>query len=80
MIINAFEASDTGEEVKVFLEMDEASITFNVWNRLPIPEKISKRFEQVFNRKMSVELYNKLIKIYSDPQILMKALQIAEEH
>ena len=44
-----------------------------------IPEKISTKFEQVFNRKMSVELYNKLIKIYSDPQILMKALQISEE-
>jgi len=44
-----------------------------------IPEKISTKFEQVFNRKMSVELYNKLIKIYSDPQILMKALRISEE-
>ena len=44
-----------------------------------IPEKISTKFEQVFNRKMSVELYNKLIKIYSDPQILLKALQVAEE-
>jgi len=44
-----------------------------------IPKKISTKFEQVFNRKISVELYNKLIKIYSDSQILMKSLQISEE-
>ena len=44
-----------------------------------VPEKISTKFEQVFNRKLSAKFYQKLIKIYSDPQILMKALLVAEE-
>lgn len=52
MIINAFEASGEGEEVKVSCIKDEDSITFNVWNRLPIPLEISKRiFQRNFTTK-----------------------------
>ena len=45
-----------------------------------IPAKFDKKFQQVFNRKLSVDLYQKLTKIYSDSKILFKALEVAEEN
>ena len=45
-----------------------------------IPKKISNKFKQVFNRQLSLDLYKKLTKIYSDSNILMKALEISEEN
>ncbi|MFW6270779.1 MAG: helix-turn-helix domain-containing protein [Bacillota bacterium] len=47
--------------------------------RAEIPKQISTKFQQIFNRQLTAELYQKLIKIYSDPKILMKALEVAEE-
>ena len=44
------------------------------------PDKIKNRFEQIFNRELSVEFYNKLTKKYSDEKILIKALEVAEEN
>ena len=48
--------------------------------REKIPSKFDKKFQQVFNRKLSVDLYQKIIEFYSDLNILMKALEISEEN
>ena len=47
--------------------------------RKKIPDKIKQKFDQVFNRELSVELYEKMLKLYSDQKILLKALKVAEE-
>ncbi|MFW6281868.1 MAG: DnaD domain protein, partial [bacterium] len=38
-----------------------------------------QKFNQIFNRELSVEFYEKMLKIYSDTKILFKALRVAEE-
>mgnify|MGYP006277558131 FL=1 len=50
-----------------------------VHEKKKIPDKIKQKFDQVFNRELSVELYEKMLKIYSDQKILFKALKVAEE-
>jgi signal transduction histidine kinase len=52
MVINALEASETGESVKIWIEPSQSEITFCVWNRAEIPEKIRKRlFQRNFSTK-----------------------------
>lgn len=41
--------------------------------------KIISKYEQVFGRKLSAEFYQRLISICSDPNIIYKALLVAEE-
>jgi len=53
MITNAFEATAPGEGVNVWLKQSEGHITFYVWNRQVIPEKIANR---VFQRNFSTKL------------------------
>ncbi|SDM27511.1 DnaD domain protein [Halarsenatibacter silvermanii] len=43
------------------------------------PKVIAEKFEEIFNRKLSIDFYNKMKDIYSDPKILLHALRIAEE-
>lgn len=45
---------------------------------LNIPAKIKQKFEQIFGKELSKELYQKLLKLYSDKKILMKALEVSE--
>lgn len=52
MILNALEASDTGEEVKVWFDKNGQTLTFKVWNAAEIPEKTANRvFERNFSTK-----------------------------
>ncbi len=52
MITNAFEASQNGGEVRLWLEQDVTSTTFCVWNSEVIPEQISGRiFQRFFSTK-----------------------------
>ncbi|MFW5800117.1 MAG: DnaD domain protein [Spirochaetota bacterium] len=44
-----------------------------------IPVDIRVKYEEIFNRTLSTQIYNKILKFYSDPKIIMKALLIAEE-
>ncbi|MFW5987940.1 MAG: DnaD domain protein [bacterium] len=43
-------------------------------------EKISNKFQQVFDKKLSLELYNEMLKFYSDFKIIMRALDYAEKN
>lgn len=53
MVTNALEASDPGEEVKVFVELGGNSVSFGVWNRKHIPEELSLR---IFNRNFTTKV------------------------
>lgn len=52
MMVNAAEASEVGEEIKIWLGTESDSISFYVWNRQAIPDDISKR---VFQRNFSTK-------------------------
>ncbi len=52
MIINALEASDKGETVKVWCDIDNHQIRFNIWNRRAIAGDIAKR---IFQRNFSTK-------------------------
>jgi len=52
MLINAFEASTAGDTVKVSINNDKNQITFNVWNKQPIPKETAKR---IFQRNFSTK-------------------------
>jgi len=52
MITNALEASDTDHEVKVWLEESGQSLSFCVWNHMPIPQDIIHR---IFQRNFSTK-------------------------
>ena len=52
MIINALEASDKNEVVKVWVELEKSSVNFYVWNHRPIPEEITFR---IFQRNFSTK-------------------------
>ena|SRR5690554_304744 len=41
--------------------------------------KIANRYQKIFNRQLTVEFFNKLTNICSDPKIIFKALEFAEE-
>ncbi len=52
MIINAFEETPEGDEVRVWWEPSEDKIIFFVWNRKPIPPDIARR---IFQRNFSTK-------------------------
>lgn len=52
MITNAFEESAEGDEVRLWHETSQERITFNVWNKKPIPVDIAKR---IFQRNFSTK-------------------------
>ncbi len=55
MIINAFEATEEGGEVKVWAESSQERLSFCVWNRRAIPPDIAKRvFQRNFSTKAEV--------------------------
>lgn len=55
MIINACEATQPGEEVKVRAEKEEDAVVFCVWNKAPIPDAIAKRiFQRNFSTKQDM--------------------------
>ena len=50
MVLNAFEASADGDEVRMSAEINHSLLTFSVWNRQCIPAEITKRiFQQNFS-------------------------------
>ncbi|MEW6234646.1 MAG: HAMP domain-containing sensor histidine kinase [Candidatus Omnitrophota bacterium] len=52
MAINALEASDEGEEVKLYFEMKNNELSFCVWNKKYMPEDVSLRiFQRHFSTK-----------------------------
>ncbi len=52
MLKNAFEATDPGEEVRFSVESENGSVSFNVWNRAPVPEAVALRiFQRYFSTK-----------------------------
>ncbi|MEW5804298.1 MAG: HAMP domain-containing sensor histidine kinase [bacterium] len=53
MIINALEATDEGDPVKVWVEdQDKKAISFYVWNKKAIPEDVARRiFQRHFSTK-----------------------------
>jgi signal transduction histidine kinase len=52
MILNAFEASNKGDEVRLMIEADSQATTFSVWNPTAIPEDIGRRiFQRYFTTK-----------------------------
>ena len=55
MLINAFEATDEGGQVKSWVERSPAGVTFFVWNRNAIPKDITKR---IFQRNFSTKPEN----------------------
>jgi signal transduction histidine kinase len=52
MIINAFEATKKGDEVKVWAERGEGRLTFCVWNAQSIPPEVALR---IFQRNFSTK-------------------------
>lgn len=55
MIINAFEETTEGDEVRVWCEPSEDKIIFSVWNRKSIPPDIARRiFQRNFSTKAKI--------------------------
>ena len=52
MILNALEASENGDTVKVWGDTENETIRFQVWNRQAIPVDIAKR---IFQRNFSTK-------------------------
>lgn len=52
MVVNALEASEDGDTVRLWAEPDEECITFCVWNRQPIPPSVAPR---IFQRNFSTK-------------------------
>lgn len=44
-----------------------------------IPQKIQLKFQQIFNRQLSVEFYQEITAIYSNTDTILKALSICEQ-
>jgi len=56
MITNALEATNTGDEVRVFFKTENGKVIFSVWNRTFISEDISIRiFQRNFSTKKGLE-------------------------
>jgi K+-sensing histidine kinase KdpD len=52
MLINAFEATPEGGEVKLWVECENETVSFCVWNRRGIPEEVARRvFQRNFTTK-----------------------------
>jgi K+-sensing histidine kinase KdpD len=55
MVTNAFEATETGGEVKIWLDEDGRNITFCVWNRQVLADEVRLRiFQRHFTTKKGV--------------------------
>lgn len=55
MVLNALEASETGDKVAVWADTKDARLRFNVWNKTKIPEHIMPRiFERNFSTKAKI--------------------------
>jgi hypothetical protein len=55
MLLNAFEATEKGGEIKFWIERERKIIAFYVWNKKPIPFDISKRiFQRNFSTKQGM--------------------------
>ncbi|UCE60714.1 MAG: HAMP domain-containing histidine kinase [Phycisphaerales bacterium] len=55
MTLNAFEAGDAGDQVRVGAEATAENVTFYVWNRQTIPQSVSSRvFQRYFSTKTGV--------------------------
>jgi signal transduction histidine kinase len=52
MIKNAFEATEGGDEVRLQIRPTNGSLSFDVWNRQPIPEAVALR---IFKRHFSTK-------------------------
>ncbi len=52
MLVNAFEATEPEDEVRLWLEQSDNTVTFCVWNRQAIPEDVALR---VFQRNFSTK-------------------------
>ncbi len=52
MITNAFEETEEGGEVRVWVEPSRENVTFNVWNRQVIPADVARR---IFQRNFSTK-------------------------
>lgn len=52
MVVNAFEAGDVGDQVRIGTEATAENVTFYAWNRQSIPESVSPRvFQRYFSTK-----------------------------
>ncbi|NDJ76531.1 MAG: sensor histidine kinase [Chloroflexi bacterium] len=55
MVINALEASEEGDVVRLWVELAESAVTFCVWNRAAIPQKFVPRiFQRNFSTKPGI--------------------------
>jgi signal transduction histidine kinase len=52
MVINAFEATDDGDAVRLSVDTSNREVIFTVWNRKPIPGDIARR---IFQRNFSTK-------------------------
>ena len=50
MLKNAFEATEAGGEVRLAVDTENGSVSFNVWNRASMPESVALR---IFQRHFS---------------------------
>jgi len=57
---------------------EEEAQNYPQQNKESIPDNVKSKFEQVFNRELSSEFYEKVNEKYSDQKIIMKALEVAE--
>jgi signal transduction histidine kinase len=52
MLVNAFEATDEGGEVRLWFEQDQGCTSFCVWNKAFIPENVAMRiFQRYYSTK-----------------------------
>jgi signal transduction histidine kinase len=50
MLKNSFEATEAGREVRLAVETENGTVSFNVWNRASMPESVALRiFQRHFN-------------------------------
>ncbi len=55
MVVNALEASEIGDTVRLAVDREPETVTFSVWNRAPIPETVAARvFHRSFTTKRGV--------------------------
>ncbi len=55
MVINALEASTSGESIRMWCDIEKKTIVFCVWNRVPIPEHIAPRvFQKNFSTRKGI--------------------------
>lgn len=52
MVVNALEATDEGDAVRVSVDSSDREVVFSVWNRRPIPDDIARR---IFQRNFSTK-------------------------